>query len=193
MPAGTNIQDFGEFRELMATPEPPELGPGPRSGVLALDALNEKLDAFLARHALPPAVHQLIRSALLLWHDHLDASHRLSQDLHTVDGSFLHGIMHRREPDYGNSKYWFHRVGRHPVFSELAEKATALLDSKSEKALQTELLPGGNWDPFAFVDACEKVAGRGSQPRTDLLRSIQALEFELLLARFWQSGQQSRV
>src|SRR5881396_2646331 len=138
MPAGTKIQGSGEFRDLMSTPEPPELGPGPRSGVLDLDALNEKLDAFLVRHALPPAVHQPLRSAVLLWHDHLDASHRLSQDLHTADGSFLHGIMHRREPDYGNAKYWFDRVGPHPLFADLAQRATALLEARGEKVLQTE-------------------------------------------------------
>jgi hypothetical protein len=183
MPYGTHVQAFGEFRELMSTPEPPELGPGPRAGVLPLEALNEKLDDFLAQPVLPRPVHQPIRSAVLLWHDHLDASHRLSQDLHTADGSFLHGIMHRREPDYGNAKYWFHRVGRHPVFSELAQKAAALLDSRGETTLQREVLPDGKWDPFAFVDACEKISRHASQPRTDLLRSIQALEFELLLAR----------
>src|ERR1043166_1786622 len=185
MPAGTNIQDFGEFRELMSTPEPPELGPGPRSGVLALDALNEKLDTFLARHALSPAVHQPIRSAVLLWHDHLDASHHLSQDLHTPDGSYLHGIMHRREPDYGNAKYWFQRVGRHICFPELASKAAALLQSQNGEFLSRELLSGGQWDPFAFIDACEKSAGKGeSNSEAELLRCIQAMELELLLEHF---------
>src|SRR2546429_286802 len=117
------------LRQFLNTPEPPDLGPGPRSSVLPLTALNEKLDEYFSGSALPSSVHEPIRAAILLWHDHLDASHRIAQDLPGADGSYLHAIMHRREPDYGNAKYWFHRVGKHPCFPELAGKTAALLDS----------------------------------------------------------------
>ena len=51
----------------------------------------------------------LIRSALLLWHDHLEASHEISQCLNSKDGSFLHALMHRRESDFPNAKYWINQ------------------------------------------------------------------------------------
>ena len=38
---------------------------------------------------------------LWLLHDFLDESHSLSQEITTDTGSYWHGIMHRREPDYG--------------------------------------------------------------------------------------------
>src|SRR5580765_8536550 len=186
MPADALNHALEGLRRLIATPELPELGPGPRAEVCPLGKLNRDLDECLSRASLPAAVHHPIRAAVLLWHDHLDASHRIAQDLPGADGSYLHAIMHRREPDYGNAKYWFHRVGKHPCFLELARKAAALLESRKQTALSAELVADGEWDPFAFVDACERAAGRPAA-ETQLLRAIQACEFELLLARFCQS------
>ena len=42
-----------------------------------------------------------------LLHDYLDESHTISQRIDTPSGSFWHGIMHRREGDFSNAKYWF--------------------------------------------------------------------------------------
>ena len=48
-----------------------------------------------------------LASALWLYVDELDRSHTISQGIHTATGSYWHGIMHRREGDFGNSHYWF--------------------------------------------------------------------------------------
>jgi hypothetical protein len=176
------------LRKLIATPDLPELGPGPRSSVKPLQWLSRQLDEYLERSQLPTSVHQPIRAAVLLWHDHLDESHRISQELHGPDGSYLHGIMHRREPDYGNAKYWFQRVGKHPNFEPLARKAAELLESQGAQSVREQLIPGGEWAPFVFVDACEGIANRPSAREGELLRSIQAIEIELLLERFLSSS-----
>src|SRR5262245_15363251 len=76
---------------------------------------DPKLDELIARLEAPPA----LRSVLHLWNDSLERCHSLAQDIHDPTGSYLHGVMHRREPDYGNAKYWFHRVGTHPVFARI--------------------------------------------------------------------------
>ncbi len=81
-------------------------------------------------------------AGLWLLADDLDSSHRLSQDLDTPEGSFWHGIMHRREGDFGNAKYWFRRAGEHPVFDRLSEH------DKLE----------GEWDPYTFVDMCQRAS-----------------------------------
>lgn len=186
MAAGASLKGLDEFRRLIATPDLPELGPGPRASALPLRALNPKLDKFCRETTCPPAVHPLLRAAALLWHDHLDASHTLSQTIHNADGSFLHGIMHRREPDYSNAKYWFHRVGQHPCFPAIARQVAALLTDSSEHGLQEKLTSHGEWDPFAFVDACEQASFRPrSDPQVCRLQEFQRIEYDALVQHFF--------
>jgi hypothetical protein len=171
-----------ELHALITQPGPAALGPESRSGTLAQGDLNHALDELFRRHGAP-AKAELIRSLLLLWHDHLDASHVISQGIENPDGSLVHGIMHRREPDYWNSKYWFRRVGQHACFTDLARRVEPLLAADAKLAAQ--LLPRGAWDPFAFVDAVEAAAGKPTtDARHQLLRRVQQAEAEAALDYF---------
>jgi hypothetical protein len=173
--AATTLQDL---QRLFVTAEPPELGPGPRPGVLAEAALEPKLDELYDRGEIASAKQPLIRALVLLWHDHLEAAHVIAQSIENADGSFLHGIVHRREPDYGNAKYWFHRVGAHGAFPEIAARAGTLVAG-------TKMVAQGRWDPFAFVDACEAAAGSGrGLIAAERLREIQRIESAVLLERW---------
>lgn len=60
-------------------------------------------------------------AAIWLLAGELDRSHEVSQGLETAEGSYWHGIMHRREGDFWNAKYWFRKVGRHPVSEQLSQ------------------------------------------------------------------------
>ena len=142
---------------LVTQPGPAALGSESRSGTLAQGDLDRTLDDQFRRHSLP-AKAELIRALLLLWHDHFDASHVISQAIENPDGSLVHGILHRREPDYSNAKYWFRRVGQHGCFTDLAKRTEPLLASDAK--LSAKLLPRGAWDAFAFVDAVEAAASK---------------------------------
>lgn len=175
-----------QFEQLLATPELAPLGPGPRPGVQSESALNRALDEAFKTIKVPYENLQLIRSLILLWHDHLDSAHTIAQAIENADGAFVHGIMHRREPDYGNAAYWFRRVGKHPAFSEIAKEAAVLLDSKN-KALRDELLRGCEWEPFAFINACEKANRDSVKAKNALLQELQRIETSVLLGRFLQT------
>ncbi len=87
--------------------------------------------------------------------------------------------MHRQEPDYSNSAYWFRKVGRHELFPTLREECSRLRLRSQEVAgaieSQTE------WDPYWFIDACQNaVGGRASADETSDLEAIQRLEWRLV-------------
>jgi hypothetical protein len=119
-----------------------------------------------------------------LVHDFLDESHRISQGIDTTSGSFWHAIMHRREGDFSNAKYWFRRVGRHPVLEELGEAVAGAglrprLRRGESSIGETQPRGGGEFDPFVFVDLCEEaVGGRGELG--EYCQDVQQVEWELL-------------
>ncbi|MEW4527800.1 hypothetical protein [Maioricimonas sp. JC845] len=136
-----------------------------------------------------------VRAGLLLLHDRLDESHRVSQAIEGegrhVSGDYWHGIMHRREPDYGNSKYWFRRVGSHPVFEELGEVSEGILarcEAPDAAAWSDRLGCPDRWDPFAFVDLCQEVSRDPSSPLAAVAREIQWNEMLLLLVQSWRDA-----
>lgn len=83
---------------------------------------SEAMGILLPRHPQPASeiveglegLPPLVAAALWLYVDDLDRSHALSQSIETEAGAFWHGIMHRREGDFWNSKYWFRRAGTLP-------------------------------------------------------------------------------
>jgi len=172
-----------DFTQFLSTPEPPELGPGPRTGVKSQAELEAQLLPMLADSTLSNERRQLVRALLLLWHDHLDSSHGIAQNIGNPDGAFVHGIMHRREPDFSNAAYWFRRVGRHAVFDDIAIQATTLLKASDDRALEARLVQNQIWDPFAFIEACEEATGKGAS-QVRLLREIQLVETSALLHCF---------
>ena len=127
-------------------------------------ALCNMLASDPPRDLVPNAAHQLdaVISGLWLLAGDIDRSHTLSQDISSREGSYLHGIMHRREGDFGNAKYWFRRVGDdHPVIDELSRVAT-------------DIHP----DACAFVDAVESAKG----DQVQRCQVVQWSEWQLLMS-----------
>jgi hypothetical protein len=122
-----------------------------------------------------------------LLYDELDESHTISQSIKSESGSFWHAIMHRREGDFSNSKYWFRRVGEHPVFAPLAKRASELAAAAGQSDVLAGLVTGGAWDPFAFVDLCQKVQRTGG-PLADVCLDIQQAEWELLFDHCYRAA-----
>jgi hypothetical protein len=167
---------------LLAGPDtPPALGPESRPGVLP--AAEVRLRVGEAVPGAPPALLALV----LLWHDHHDAAHALVQDAAGGDGAWVHGMLHRREPDFWNAKYWFARVGaRHPACAALGRRAAALPAAPEAAAVRGAVLADGGWGADAFVDAV--AAARAGSAAAAWLRAAQAEEFRTLLDHLADGG-----
>ncbi|MEX0939541.1 MAG: hypothetical protein WDZ59_16880 [Pirellulales bacterium] len=168
------------FAELLAGDRCRALGPGqPDRGARdALAGFNSQ-QAFGGQSIAEEDMARLCESGLWLLYDYLDESHTISQGVHNTSGSYWHAIMHRREPDESNSKYWFRRVGDHPVYVPLALAARESAERIGISDASAYLTSGSGWDPFAFVDLCS-AARRGHAPVEPLCREIQQRECELL-------------
>ena len=169
-----------------------ELGPGQPKAELVARLADQPLEQIFAGQTIRDrSMARATLAGLHLLADDLDQSHEISQSIHTPTGSFWHGIMHRREPDYGNAKYWFQRVGNHVVYESVAGAAHAILQ---ETAGDTDVAnfpsDSNTWDADGFVDLCAKATKSGG-PIEQLCRLIQRGECELLLAHCYNEALRS--
>jgi hypothetical protein len=142
---------------LLAADRLPDLGPG-----TPVAALRAQIAA-AANTLSPPRA-----AGLWLMFDFLDAAHEICQaDESDADRNFWHAVLHRREPDAFNSKYWWRRVGPHPVVTRLAAEAPAA--------------GYGYTTPHDFVDFCDRVRGTGTADEATAKR-VQLLEWRLMFA-----------
>jgi len=156
----------------------PSLGPVARGSVLNISQCQKRTTEALNNVSISETEKLLFHSAALLWHDHLDKSHTISQSLHAQAGSYLHGIMHRREPDYSNAKYWFHKTGSYSGYDILSGKVETILANSSLSSLAK-----GRWDPFAMVDSVSQA--KHGTCEYELLQKVQKAEFQTLLEQIF--------
>ena len=117
-----------------------------------------------------------ILSAAWLFQDCLDESHTISQSIHSSTGSYLHGIMHRREGDFSNAKYWFRKAGPMDFFPELERQIR--IDNGISSETRGKL--GADFSPFEMVDAVSACLLDESAGKTNCLERISFLELTVL-------------
>ena len=113
-------------------PLPPLLPSGPWNQGIA-----QALQTAQTQNAAPDTVI----AALHLLNDDLDAAHSLVQNDASQTGSYLHYLVHRREGDWSNTRYWAARTGNHPLFTQLSQT-----------------LGDGDWNANRLVGDMEKAA-----------------------------------
>lgn len=137
-------------------------------------------DASLSREIQSiPNLSDSVRAGLLLWNDDLEASHGISQGIHSSTGSFWHAIMHRREGDVSNALYWWRRVGVHEAFGDIYEQVLSVLQQEKANAARnfaTALQRAGTWKPDDYTHQCAKATSDDVW-----LRRVQVVEIDTLL------------
>jgi hypothetical protein len=120
----------------------------------------------------------LVRGALLCAVDALDAAHKIFQDDSSSMGSYWHGVMHRREGDFENARYWFRTAGRLPAFDKMHS-----LSREHSQAMTRQ----DTWDPYLFTGMCEQAKFGAHETLPECL-ALQRIEFETLFDYCWRQA-----
>ncbi len=126
-----------------------------------------------------PDMARALACSLWLWHDWLDESHRIAQGIHTETGSFWHAIMHRREGDFSNSKYWLARCRNHPVRRAIGNQASVVLGGMPADTRLLRLI-SNDWNAEYFVDLVEENLDNRDPDMAEILVVLQQLEWRVL-------------
>jgi hypothetical protein len=156
-----------------------ELGPGKPNLAVRPELEELSIERLFGDEIADRSMAAACLAGIWLYHDFLDESHSISQEIGTVEGSYWHGVMHRREPDFSNAKYWFHRVGNHPIGPTLAVAARELAAEIGTDLASQFLTRQSSWDNIQFIDLCE-AATSGRSASDMLCRQIQQREWWLL-------------
>lgn len=173
-------------QHLLVEDRPCDLGPGKprRSQHEALSQLD--IDTLFADQEISDGdMAHCCLAALWLNHDFLDESHTISQSVHSPTGSYWHGIMHRRETDYSNAKYWFRRTDNHEIFPELCLAARELAQTQTLDQETHFLVDQANWEAADFVDLCQVVTSSNTDSEF-LAQKIAHVEWQLLFNYCYQ-------
>lgn len=103
---------------------------------------------------------ELVRGGLLYAVAALHPAHIIFQENSTALGSYWHGMLHRREGDFGNACYWFRQAGTIPALRALPA-----------------------FDPAAFTMLCAR--SKGATPE---LLELQVREWETLMLHCLQQA-----
>jgi hypothetical protein len=148
--------------------------PGSADAILAIrNAKEEELTggAVLADLSYP----RLIRAGLLYAYDAIDESHRIVQEIGSAHGAYWHGMIHRREGDFENARYWYRRTGKLGVFPEMHARAAEVSSLMGRQ---------DDWDPYILVWQCEQARFGGDVNQKELV-GLQKIEFEVMFEHLW--------
>ena len=175
--------------QLLSEPKTHHLGPGsPNQSARSLLQQATVQALFADQPVVDSDMAKCCISGLWLWHDFLDESHSISQNIDSPSGSYWHGIMHRREPDYLNGKYWFRQVGSHSIFPALHQAAQKLANSCDCPRQIDFLRSQTKWDPNRFIDACQELAQFPNPAAIEVCQNVAKLEWELLFEDCFQQA-----
>ena len=140
------------------------------SALLPVDPVGSDVVALVEGVVNDPvmAAHLGLCAGLWLYVDELDRSHAFSQRLTGPTGCYWHAIMHRREGDFPNAKYWYRKAGDHPAMNHI--------DLAGGMAAGSDI---AEYDALAFVDRVERANQRNESDSPDLV-ALQHHEWRAL-------------
>lgn len=120
-------------------------------------------------------------AGLWLWFDGMKEAHEIAQDLVSPTGSFWHAILHRREGDFSNARYWYGRCRPHRA-NRLLGVRTQHIAGKHTNDPIVQSVVASEWNGSAFVDLVEAVADHPDDPRYQVAADLQQAEWQALFS-----------
>jgi len=71
---------------------------------------------------MPDNLEPLLKALLIEADGNWDESHRIAQNVHTKDGSWVHAYLHRKEGDLSNASYWYRNARKEMPLISLTEE-----------------------------------------------------------------------
>ena len=174
------MKSYSEFVErLLVHQETLDLPlPTEPSDYLRIIRLREAPDAAILgdRPAADPALVPLLRAALFYFHNALPDSHEILNKASGDPAAYWHGMVHRREGDFENARYWMRRAGEQPTFAELHSRAS---DGSPNMRRQS------GWDPFLFINLCEQFRFGADELRQEIV-ALQRAEVDVRFSYLWR-------
>ncbi len=175
------------------------------SGILGLGGSGEDLAALVCGPCVNHAAREMLlkhkpkelfpkandpaaaMAGLWLYFSCFEEAHVLIDEPKSPEGIFWHAILHRREPDAGNAAYWFRHLKEHDIFGRLATEAREILKQNPTAEFRI-----GLWDPFAFINFCERAREQPGSVQEKVAMEIQRAEWQLLFDHQMNNGRGSR-
>ncbi|HON06641.1 MAG TPA: hypothetical protein PLW02_00920 [Verrucomicrobiota bacterium] len=157
----------------------PGLDSKARADRLDSETIDTELHKLWKARVLPEWSERQTKCLLLLWHDYIELSHHIADTERTTDFIYIHAIIHRRERDIYNSRFWFRHLDMcHIVISNIAKEVGAYLTEKGETQLLDRFVKDDGWVPLEFLEEVNKASKMDlSDPFVKLLQNIQTIEF----------------
>lgn len=103
------------------------------------DKLTSEIESFAQQNS---PNRPCVRAALHILNDDIERAHKIAQDDEgDMSSNLCHAILHRREGDFWNSKWWFRQI-KHPLIDQIY---------------------GGTSEAQTFVDSVESIVGGGKR------------------------------
>jgi hypothetical protein len=142
--------------------------------------IRDATDAVLSggKEMEDPRMFTLVRGGLFYAADALDDAHRIFQEGPGDLASYWHGMVHRREGDFDNARYWFSRAGQLPIFDRMHGAAANLSSNMAKQS---------SWDAYLLTGMCEQAKFGDRDAIPECVR-LQRVEFDAMLDYCWRQS-----
>jgi len=89
----------------------------------------EKFQQSLQSTTPPSELSPLLQALWFEGKGDWEQAHNIAQDIHELNGSWIHAYLHRVEGDNGNAQYWYHRANKKMPQCSLKEEWKTIVES----------------------------------------------------------------